>query len=173
MKAPAFHRQNGYKNPTDPIKTVFSLAYGKPDGAAFFEILMSTPHAQAMNVYISNFNKDRKDWSDFYPVEERLGKGAETNSDAVMMVDVGGGLGHQAVGLKKKFPQLPGRFVVQDLMSLPPESDRVDGVEYVVHDFLKEQPIKGSWTPQLSSVLRSGSSTPRSHALARELGSEG
>ena len=119
------------------------MAYDKPEGAPLWEIMMATPHARAMNVYINNFKEGRRNWSDFYPVEDRLGEGADTNANAVMMVDVGGGLGHQAVGLRKKFPQLPGRFVVQDLNALPPDSGRVTGLEYEVHDFMKEQPVIG------------------------------
>ena len=119
------------------------MAHDKPEGAPLWEIIMATPHERPMNVYMSNFNEGHRVWSDLYPVEDRLGKGADTDANAVMMVDVGGGLGHQAAGLRKKFPQLPGRFVVQDLNALPPDSDRVAGVEYEVHDFMKEQPIKG------------------------------
>ena len=122
------------------------MAYGRPEGAPLYEILMGTPHLHAMSVYVANFNEGHKDWFDFYPVNARLNSDAETESSAVMMVDVGGGWGSQAIGLKKKFPQLLGRFIVQDLMSLPPESDREPGIEYVSHDFFKEQPIKGMCT---------------------------
>ena len=92
---------------------------------------------------MQSFNEGHKNWMDFYPVEERLGKGARTDRDAVMMVDVGGGAGQQALALKNKFPSLPGRFVVQDLQSLPAEHERVQGIEYQQHDFFNEQPVKG------------------------------
>ena len=84
------------------------MANGKPDGAPLYEILFSTPHAQALGTYMKTFNEGHKDWIDFYPVEERLGKGASTESNAVMIVDVGGGAGQQALALKGKFPILPG-----------------------------------------------------------------
>jgi len=65
------------------------------------------------------------------------------SADAVFMVDVSGGAGRQAVELKKKFPHLPGRFVVQDLHALPHKKDRLSSVGYMVHGFMVEQQIKG------------------------------
>ena len=94
---------------------------------------------------MSTFNEGHKDWTEVYPVEERIGSDADTSPDAVLMVDVGGGYGHQTVKLKRKFPNLPGRFVVQDLLALPPEKTRVNDVEYMEHDFMTEQPVKGTY----------------------------
>lgn len=99
----------------------------------------------AFNVAMANWNVGHKDWCDFYPVLDRLGHEASRDPSAVMMVDVGGGLGHQAAALKRKFPKLPGRFIVQDLaQSLP--SSPPDGVEVMEHDFFAKQPIKGRYS---------------------------
>ena len=108
-----------------------------------------------MNKYMGVFNEGRKDWWDFYPVEERLAEGAERSPEATMMVDVGGGLGHQAKNLKRKFPTLPGRFIVQDL----PQgfsSEKSTEIEFMAHDFTTEQPIKGKYSScrLLFSVLK-------------------
>lgn len=87
------------------------------------------------------FNDDHRDWLDIYPVEERLAIGAEPSPEAVMMVDVGGRHGKQAINLKRKFPHLPGKFVVQDLLQGFP-AEKSGDVEYMVYDFRAEQPIK-------------------------------
>ena len=79
---------------------------------------------------------------DFFPVEEKLGEGARDHEDAIMFVYIGGGLGHEAVALRKRFPKLPGRFVLQDLPQAVADL-RLDGVEATVHDFLTPQPLKG------------------------------
>ena len=115
MATPAFLKERKYQNPTSHTDTVFAKAYNRPDGATLWDILQSTLHLGAFNTYMATFNDGHKDWLHFYPVEERLGKGAESEADSVMMVDVGGGYGHQAVNFKNSFPHLPGRFIVQDL----------------------------------------------------------
>ena len=90
---------------------------------------------------MSTFSQGRKEWFEFYPVEERLASGADASPDAVAMVDVGGGFGHQAIRLKEKFPNFPGRFVVQDLAHALP-ADPPKEVEFQAHDFTEPQPIK-------------------------------
>jgi len=51
-----------------------------------------------------------ENWTSFYPVEERL----KTKSDAPLLVDVGGGLGHDIADFHTEFPNLPGRLILQD-----------------------------------------------------------
>ncbi|KAJ6186900.1 hypothetical protein N7519_001808 [Penicillium mononematosum] len=38
-----------------------------------------------------------------------------SSNDRVQLVDIGGGLGHDLAGLKRKFPNIPGRLVLEDL----------------------------------------------------------
>ncbi|KAL9116664.1 MAG: hypothetical protein Q9187_006812 [Circinaria calcarea] len=89
---------------------------------------------------------------DFFPVEEKLGKGARRDEDAILVVDVGGGFGHQAVALRKRFPNLPGRFVLQDLPNAV-ASLQLEGMEATVHDFLRLQPLKGARAYYFRNVL--------------------
>ena len=96
----------------------------------------------AFQLYMSGFNEGRASWLDFYPVEKNLGAGARPDKDAIMFVDVGGGFGQEAVALKKRHPNLPGRFVVQDL-PYAIAGLKLDGIEAMVHDFFQPQPIKG------------------------------
>lgn len=91
---------------------------------------------------MSTFNEGHVGWLDLYPVIERLGTGLKTAGDAVTMVDVGGGLGHQVLAFKNRF-HLPGRYVVQDLAQALP-NPRPSSVEYMVHDFTTAQPIRGA-----------------------------
>jgi hypothetical protein len=91
---------------------------------------------------MANFNEGHKQWIDFYPVEKRLGVGLNQNPQSVVMLDVGGGLGHQAAGLRSSFPSLAGRYIVQDI-SIPPPEKQLEGIEYMLPDFTQEQPVKG------------------------------
>ena len=94
-------------------------------------------------LYMSGFDEGRANWMDFFPVEEKLGNGAHTNG--ILFVDVGGGIGHEAIALKNRFPKLPGKFVLQDLPQTV-EDLHLEGVEAMKHDFLKPQTIKGKET---------------------------
>lgn len=81
----------------------------------------------------------------FYPVKERLFDGFDTsNKDAVLLIDVGGGFGHYTEELLSKFPNCPGRLILQDL---PPVIGRIQQlhprIEKMEYDFFTEQPVKG------------------------------
>ena len=141
LKLPDYLKEIHFKLPELSDDTAFHRAYNKPAGTSHWEILSSTPHVNAFGTYMGQFSQGRKEWFDFYPIEERLASGADSSPDAIMMVDVGGSLGHQAIRLKEKFPHLPGRFVVQDLAhALPTEAS--PGVEFQAHDFTTPQPLK-------------------------------
>jgi demethylsterigmatocystin 6-O-methyltransferase len=143
MRLPSLLQERGWTNPTDSKDNAMARAWNKPEGTGLFEIILGSPHLAAFNLYMSAFNEGHRDWTDFYPAADRLGRGASADPAAVMMVDVGGGQGHQAQALKAKFPQLPGRFVVQDLaQGLPKHAPA--GVECMRHDFFREQPVKGA-----------------------------
>ena len=77
----------------------------------------------------------------FYPVAERL---SGIPKDEVLLVDVGGGLGHDLRAFKAKYPQVPGRLILQDLkeaiMQMPQSHPEL---ETQVHDFFNPQPVKG------------------------------
>lgn len=45
-----------------------------------------------------------RQWYDFYPVEQNL----QTSSDKVLLVNIGGGVGHDLIEFREKFPVLPG-----------------------------------------------------------------
>ena len=60
------------------------------------------------------------------------------------MVDVGGGLGHEIAGLHSKFPDLPGKLVLQDQPSVIDEATRKGelpgAVRAAAHDFFAPMP---------------------------------
>jgi hypothetical protein len=84
-------------------------------------------------------------WADdgAYPVKERLGNSKE---DEVLVVDIGGGAGHDLLGFKKRHPEVKGRLVLEELPYVigQVEKGKLDGVELVEHDFYTPQPIKGT-----------------------------
>ena len=96
---------------------------------------------------MSGFRQKTASWMDpvFYPVEERLAVGSKTDEQkTVLLVDVGGGIGHDLEEFKEKHPKIPGRLILQELAQVieqiqtPPS-----GIELTIHDFFTPQPIKG------------------------------
>ena len=82
-----------------------------------------------------------------------------------MFVDVGGGSGHQCVDLRKAFPDIQGRVIVQDLEY--PISTRLEyaSVEGMVHDAFKPQPIEGSCTLFTAFLSRSSGLTQKNREI--------
>lgn len=77
-----------------------------------------------------------------YPFGDELQK-LGIKDDDIAIVDVAGGQGHIMGDIRKKYPELKGRIVVQDLPLVldaapngPPE-----GVEFMGHNMFKPQPI--------------------------------
>lgn len=102
----------GYQNPKDPTNTALSRALGIT-GKVPTEIIFDGPHLNAFALYMGTFTQGHKEWTELYPVQERMIKGYRDGTP--MLVDVGGGFGHQAQLLKNNFPDLPGAVIVQDL----------------------------------------------------------
>ena len=98
--------------------------------------------------------------SGFYPVEENLVKGAKTEDNAVFLVDVGGGKGHDLQELYRKYPMLPGKLVLQDSKGVIEEaqgSGLDSKIVLMEHDFFTAQPVIGIFVDsmELDHVLTS------------------
>lgn len=93
-------------------------------------------------------------WADpnFYPVEQRLLQGfpaKETqvplpSERPVLLVDVGGSMGHDLKRFIEVHPTAPGRFILQDLPQVIEKVAIQDmRIEAVPHDFHNPQPVRG------------------------------
>lgn len=80
-------------------------------------------------------------WLDVIDFEKEYAKHA--GPETPIFVDVGGGAGQQCVALRKRFPNLKGRVVLQDLPSVLDKAITGDDVEKMGYDYLTEQPVKG------------------------------
>ncbi|KAF2178899.1 S-adenosyl-L-methionine-dependent methyltransferase [Zopfia rhizophila CBS 207.26] len=82
-------------------------------------------------------------WIDSYPVEKEVGN-FSAQPDKVILVDVGGGFGQQAIAFKTKFSHLPGRVIVQDIPATLDKAKPAEGIEFMVQDFFQPQAVKGA-----------------------------
>ena len=147
LAAPDFFSKNQYKYPSNPLDTPFQLGTHTKD--SFFEWISKS--SERLNIFQHHLAAKSLAWPKYLDdeafVEKNLVEDSKTDEDAVFLVDVGGGKGHDLQELSKKHPNLPGKLVLQDLKS-PIAEAKLSGLkENIVpmeHDFFTEQPVKGS-----------------------------
>ncbi|KAL8860048.1 MAG: hypothetical protein Q9178_003597 [Gyalolechia marmorata] len=106
----------------------------------------------------NKFMKGRRDgsvsWLDFYPFAEVILAKEDADAETVLVVDVGGGLGHGLVEIKNKFPGSKGRLILQDHPKTIDQAGNGVGVfEPMAHDFFTPQPVQGPKTFLIRQVL--------------------
>ena len=149
-KLPEYLADIGFQNPSDAFDGPFQ--YAMHTRTHYFKWLVSHPRDEtAFNTMIGLSRMDGgEEWFEFYPVDKRLRvAGVET-----LLVDVGGGLGHDVTALKAKFPNIPGKLIVQDLPHVINQVKNLTlGIKVMKHDFFSPQPVKGAKAYYLRSVL--------------------
>ena len=91
-------------------------------------------------------------WVDSYPVEKEVESFAPSPEKHIL-VDVGGGFGQQAIAFRNRYPNIPGRIVVQDIPETLAGATPVPGIEFAAHDFFQPQPVRGAKFYYLRHVL--------------------
>ena len=85
-----------------------------------------------------------------YPMGEQT---RHFNGARPLLVDIGGGVGHQCRALKAAYPDIPGRVILQDLAPTLEHALSISGVETMTHDFFKPQPVKGAKFYYMRNIL--------------------
>ena len=93
-------------------------------------------------------------WYEIYPLAQNVNK-SPLDPDTVLLVDVGGGQGADALAFRQAHPNLSGRIIVQDLPETVAGADvtSLDGLELQPYDFFTEQPVKGARTYLFKWIL--------------------
>lgn len=79
-------------------------------------------------------------WTEIFPTEQLLeGIGA----DDVVVVDVGGGVGHDLMHIQKKHDLKPEQLVLQDQEGVVAQAVSKAAFKAQAHDFFKAQPVQG------------------------------
>lgn len=140
QELPGFLAKIKYQDITDNTNTVHQVAHKTPLPA--FLWFMEHPQAAGyFNEFMLHRRKDQVICWDVYPVEQET---QGWKSDATVLVDIGGNIGHQCAEFKKKYPTVPGHVVLQDLPGPIGMALSTPGVENVAHDMFKPQPVKGT-----------------------------
>lgn len=153
-------KQNSYKAPTSPHDSAFTL--GHRTAKTLFEFVASNPYyGQIFNHHMGGYRLGRPSWVDeaVYSVQKNLIDGFDGDGDGgkgVLLVDVGGNVGHDLTEFLQAFPDAPGLLVLQDqpgVIQSIAENALDARVERMSHDFFGEQPIVGARAYFLHSVL--------------------
>lgn len=138
MRGPGIQQ---FADETDAV-TLFKYAHGTD--VIFGLLENNAEQKQAFDDYMAARRvDDMPQWFDIYPAAEKV-KDARTELGAILMVDVGGGPGQEIARFKEKYPELPGKFILQDLpLTLNRVEKLPDGVEAMEYDFFTPQPVKG------------------------------
>ncbi|KAI1266025.1 sterigmatocystin 8-O-methyltransferase [Xylariaceae sp. FL1019] len=142
VAAPKYFKEAGYTCPTDPKDGLMQYAFQSK--LSSFDLLASMPDVlHDFNTFMGNTMGAREYWTDWYPVQEQLLDGA--SSDSVLLVDVGGGKGHDIAAFHNKYPG-KGRLVLEDLGAVTNNIGATldPAIEVLQYDFFTEQPIEGA-----------------------------
>ncbi|TVY65553.1 O-methyltransferase asqD [Lachnellula suecica] len=140
---PNYLESTGFQNVTGGPGP-FETSHNTEDG--MFQYLNKNPALMSsFNAFMSGSLETRKSWFETFPVQEILLEGASTDPDSVLLIDIGGGEGHDVEAFRRTFPDAPGKLVLQDL---PPTIDNIKHLDPVIitqkYDFFTEQTIKGA-----------------------------
>lgn len=159
---PAFFAAKGCRaGVLTPVDGPFQLAHRKPgDPDHFFPWLEANPpNLDLFASFMSAYRAGHPNWWDFeafYPLRQRLveGFGADGAGD-VLLVDMGGGRGHDLDQLLAVHRDLPGRVVLQDQASVIAtiEGKEAKGFEPMAHDFYTPQPVRHARAYHMHSIL--------------------
>jgi hypothetical protein len=150
---PAYLAQSGYRNPQNPRHLPFNDAFG-PD--MVFEWLPKHPEVLgSVQEWMIAQRNGHTSWLDFYPLEEQVVKEFNRkDSQAVLLVDIGGSMGQDILDIRHRYLSLPGRMILQDLPSTIDKVVPGTEMEAMAHDFFTPQPIKGKVSNTVFSALQ-------------------
>jgi hypothetical protein len=153
---PKWLAQHNYQTPTSMLEGAFQLAH-KTKLDYFSYAFANPPFGEQFNHHMSGYRLGRPSWMDpdFYPVQDSLVKAAPApiSADDVLLVDIGGGLGHDLAEFQQKHPNTPGRLILQDFLTIEQVKDLHPRIECMKYDFHAEQPIRGARAYYMHSVL--------------------
>ncbi|KAL3441960.1 S-adenosyl-L-methionine-dependent methyltransferase [Aspergillus insuetus] len=138
LALPEFLEKTNYRNPTSVTDTAFQLGY-KTNMGFFGHVQQEPITATRFNNHMGVYAQGRVRWMNrgFYPVYEQLIAGMQISDDDVLLVDVGGSFGHDLSDFRRKWPDVPGQLVLQDLPE-PVKGARAYYMHSVLHDWPDE-----------------------------------
>lgn len=141
------HEYIRHQGAMKPVASGGPHKYANQTELNIFGYLEAHPlYLERFNLHMGGYHQSMTFWAHpkLYPVQQRLAEGFNHRSDSVMLVDIGGSVGHDLKDFLDMHPTVPGRMIVQDLPQVI-KMARVVGsrIEAMAHDFHTPQPIRG------------------------------
>lgn len=139
---PAFLAKNKWQNPVGP-DTMFHVSHNtKLD---LFPYLIQHPKQLSnFNSFMGGQRQNRKNWYELFPMDQILFDGFKGGKEDALLLDIGGGRGHDLQEFRRKFPEAAGKLILQDLPEVIDDiSDLNPEIVRMKYDFFTPQPIKG------------------------------
>ncbi|KAI9662220.1 MAG: hypothetical protein M1821_008386 [Bathelium mastoideum] len=98
------------------------------------------------NAFMGANRSTRRHWTEWYPTDTEIVQRYSPEIGDAMIVDIGGGKGHDLKKFAAKHPEAWGKLVLQDLSEVIADAGDLesDGVRAITHDFFKPQPVIGA-----------------------------
>lgn len=146
-KLPEYFRSVGYVSPENEHDGPFQYAFNVQDGQTAFDWWSNDPVlSENFNTFMTGTGNARSHWVNWLPVQELLSEGEHESNTAVLMVDIGGGKGHDIAAFLRKYPETKGRFILEDLPNVIDDYDPKEGherIECIKCDMRLAQPVNG------------------------------
>ncbi|CAG8893657.1 unnamed protein product [Penicillium egyptiacum] len=155
---PAYFKKNAYQSPTlAGTYGPFQEAHGME--LPFFEwVVAMPPQLRHFNSFMTAYRAGKANWFEegFYPVYQRPIRGSDAEIGEALLVDVGGGRGHDVIAFVALYGDLSGKVLLQDRESVVARiSECAEGRPFEVqaYDFFTPQPVKGARAYCFHSIL--------------------
>ena len=137
---PRYLTKNGYQVPTDPATGPFRDKFGTIQWDYFKK---NPERGHSFNIFMEGQQEGRGCWVDVYPLKKQLVKDLKDGTEAVFLVDIAGGKGHDLRDVRDRIGANQGRLILEDLPEVVADVEDPNGIELIVYDFFTPQPIHG------------------------------
>ncbi|GMF94006.1 unnamed protein product [Aspergillus oryzae] len=132
-----------YPDIVDAKDTAFQKAFNTDQDC--FRWLATQP-TRIANFKVLLTDERTPNFLSMFPLEKELGSWS-AEPEKALFVDIGGGMGHACIRLREKYPNQPGRVILQDLppvLQAAQATQPLSGIESMPHNFHTPQPVQGA-----------------------------
>jgi demethylsterigmatocystin 6-O-methyltransferase len=143
MALPDFLAERKYPDIVDAKDTAFQKAFNTDQDCFHW---LATQPTRIANFMVLLTDERTPNFLSTFPLEKELGSWS-AEPEKALFVDIGGGMGHACIRLREKYPNQPGRVILQDLppvLQAAQATQRLSGIETMPHDFHTPQPVQGA-----------------------------
>ena len=143
---PAYLKSIDHANPSTNAGN-WEFAHGKD----VWTWLKANPEADAtLGLTMSALSTYRTPFFQIFPADQLV---ARSSNAEVLLVDMGGSLGHDLEAFSRAYPQASGRLILQDRHEVIEKAKTRPEIKAMVHDFMTPNPIQGAAAYFFHTVL--------------------